>query len=218
MSDQDSFISEVNEAVRQDELYSYVRKYGWIAALVVVLLVGGAAWNEFNKAQSVNAAKDLGDSLLAAVQQDDAAARAEALAAVETEGSAAAVTSLMTASAQAEAGDTEEAKATLEALSLNPDVPQTYRDIALFKAALIDDGDSKLEKLEALAQPGGSLRLLAEEQLVLLMIQDGKTDDAVTALRAIIEDAEITQSLRERAQTLIVALGAPLEAEASVEE
>jgi len=218
VSDQDSFISEVNEAVRQDELYSYVRKYGWIAALVVVLLVGGAAWNEFNKAQSVNAAKDLGDSLLAAVQQDDAAARAEALAAVETEGSAAAVTSLMTASAQAEAGDTEEAKATLEALSLNPDVPQTYRDIALFKAALIDDGDSKLEKLEALAQPGGSLRLLAEEQLVLLMIQDGKTDDAVTALRAIIEDAEITQSLRERAQTLIVALGAPLEVEGTEEE
>lgn len=215
VSDQDSFISEVNEAVRQDELYGYVRKYGWIAALVVIALVGGAAWNEYRKAQSTQAAEALGDNLLNAVSENDPVARADALAAIVAEGSAASVTGLMTAAAQSEAGDADAARATLEALSLNEDVGQVYRDIAQFKAALLDEGEGRLQKLEALAQPGSSLRLLAEEQMALIMIENGEIDAAVAALRSMIDDAEITQSLRDRAQTLIVALGAPLDDEAA---
>lgn len=218
MSDQDSFISEVNDAVRQDQLYGYLRKYGWIAAVVIVALVGGAAWNEYTKAQADSAAKALGDNLLAAVEEDDAADRAEALAAVEAEGAASAVAGLMTAAAQSEAGEVEAALATLETLATNAELPQVYQDIALFKAALLDDGDGRQEKLETLAQPGGSMRMLAEEQLALSMIEQGDTEAAVFALRAIIEDAESTQSLRERAQTLIVALGAPLELEGAAVE
>ena len=45
MSNPDSFIREVTEEVRRDRLYGYVRRYGWIAALLVLLVVGGAAWN-----------------------------------------------------------------------------------------------------------------------------------------------------------------------------
>ncbi len=211
MSDQDSFISEVNDAVRQDELYGYLRKYGWIAALVVILLVGGAAWNEFRKAQTTSAAQTVGDSLLEAVSQDDAAARAQALSDVEVEGPAVAVAALMSAAAFVEAEQNGDALATLDALASNDDADPIYRDIALFKSALLDEGDGRTSKLETLAQPGGSLRMMAEEQLALDLIAAGQPDEAVTALRRIIEDAEVTQGLRDRAQTLIVALGAPLE-------
>lgn len=214
MSDQDSFISEVNDAVRQDELYGYLRKYGWIAALVVLGLVGGAAWNEYNKAQKTASAQAIGDSLLDAISEDDVAARAQALSALDVDGPAVAVSSLMSAAALVEAGETAEAMTILDALSTNADADQIYRDIAVFKSALLDEGESRTSKLDALAQPGGSLRLMAQEQLTLDLIAAGQVDDAITSLRGIIEDAEVTQGLRDRAQTLIVALGAPLEVDA----
>jgi len=73
VSDTDSFINEVSEEVRRDALYGYLRRYGWIAILVVVLLVGGAAYNEYNKAQTTAASQDAGDQLLTALAQDDLA-------------------------------------------------------------------------------------------------------------------------------------------------
>ena len=36
MSDTDSFIDEVTEEVRKDRLYGYLRRYGWIAVLVIL--------------------------------------------------------------------------------------------------------------------------------------------------------------------------------------
>lgn len=215
VSEQDSFISEVNDAVRQDQLYGYVRKYGWIAALVVITLVGGAAWNEVVKARKTAAAEAIGDGLMDALRQDDATARADALAGVVAEGPASAVTAMMTAAAQLEAEDPESALGTLDALVADAEVDQVYRDIALFKSALIDTGDAKVQKLESLAQPGSSFRLLAEEQLGLTLIESGETDAALAKFRAILEDAEVTQSLRDRVQTLIVALGAPLDPDAT---
>ena len=40
MSDTDSFIDEVTEEVKRDRLFATMRKYGWIAVLIVLLLVG----------------------------------------------------------------------------------------------------------------------------------------------------------------------------------
>ena len=79
MSDTDSFIDEVNDEVRRDRFYLLLKRYGWVAILAVVLLVGGAAWNEYQKAQNRARAEALGDAMFAALAGTDAAARAEAL-------------------------------------------------------------------------------------------------------------------------------------------
>ena len=44
--DTDSFIDEVTDEVRRDRLYLLMRRYGWIGVLVIVVIVGGAAWRE----------------------------------------------------------------------------------------------------------------------------------------------------------------------------
>ena len=41
MSNPDSFIDEVTEEVRRDRLFAIFRKYGWIGAVLVALIVGG---------------------------------------------------------------------------------------------------------------------------------------------------------------------------------
>ncbi|SHG79447.1 hypothetical protein SAMN05444003_0955 [Cognatiyoonia sediminum] len=213
MSDTDSFINEVTEEVQRDKLYGYVRRYGWIAALLIIGLVGGAAWNEYHKASAVTLAENTGDALMDALELNDIFARPAALADVTGEGPAVAVTALATAAAQQEAGNLEAAAATLNELAINTDVPPIYADLAAFKLALIDTGDDAARRalLEGLAQPGEPFNLLAQEQLAYMDLSTGNQDAAVTTLRAIIEDAGVTRGLRDRAQTMIVALGEELE-------
>ena len=82
MSNTDSFIEEVNEEVRRDRLYGYLRRYGWIAILAVILIVGGAAWSEYRKAQTRAQAEALGDAMLSALAENDSTNRVTALAAI----------------------------------------------------------------------------------------------------------------------------------------
>lgn len=209
MSDTDSFINEVSEEVRRDALYGYLRRYGWIAVVVVLGLVGGAAYNEFTKAQATSAAQSAGDQMLAALAADAPDDRAAALTDVIVDGPAVAVVALLTAATQQEAGQTDAAAATLGGLATNMDVPAVYRDLAALKAAMLpsDDANARKAALEALAQPGATFNLIAQEQLGLIQVTEGDTEGAIATMRAIAEDAGATRGLRERAQTLIVALG-----------
>ena len=89
MSNPDSFIDEVTEEMRRDKLFGYLRRYGWVAVLIVLGIVGGTAWNEYRSAQDRAAAQAAGDALLAALAENDEAARATAMAAVNAAGNAA---------------------------------------------------------------------------------------------------------------------------------
>ena len=93
MSNTDSFIEEVTEEVRRERLYKMFRRYGWIGITAVVLLVGGAAWNEWNKAQKAAEAQALGDAILVAAEARDTAA----LDAIDVDGEAAAVLGFLAA-------------------------------------------------------------------------------------------------------------------------
>ena len=223
MSDTDSFIDEVNEEVRRDRLYGYLRKYGWIAALVIVAIVGAAAFNEYRQAQEAAKAQALGDAMLAALSRNDDVARAGALTEVTAESAQGdAVLAFLTAGAQAEAGQTQEAAQTLQAVAGNGEVPLIYRQVASFKALLLQsdtlDADQRRAGFEALAVPGVRLRLLAEEQLALIDVAAGDTDAALTRFQMIMDDAEVTSGLQRRALQAMVALGgAPLATETADE-
>ena len=65
MSDTDSFIDEVTEEVRRDRMFFMLKRYGWIAVLAILAIVGGASWREYSKAQDRSAAQALGDGILA---------------------------------------------------------------------------------------------------------------------------------------------------------
>jgi hypothetical protein len=215
MSDTDSFIEEVSEEVRRDRLYGYMRKYGWIAVLAILALVGGAAYNEYSKAQERAKAQTAGDAILAALEADEPNARVAALEAVRgqdiTQG-AKAVVSLMQAAEQGAADDAAGSQAALEKIAVDGSLPEIYRQIASFKAASQSDGSLSVEdrrvRLEALSAPGTSLRLLATEQLALIDIETADTEAALEKLQGIVVDAEVTAGLRQRATQLIIALGA----------
>ena len=215
MSNSDSFIDEVSEEVRRDRLFGYLRKYGWIAVLVVLVVVGGTAFSEWRRAQAAAAAQAAGDEILAALDIDDDADRAAALAAIDATGGAGAVTGLLAAANLTETDDIAGARAVLEGVALDDAAPRVYRDLAALKLAILSGEGTSIEDrratLSGLAQPGGTFRLLAQEQLALLNVEAGEADAALDQFVAIAQDAEATRGLRERAFSMIVALGGDIE-------
>ncbi len=215
MSNTDSFIEEVNEEVRRDRLYGYLRRYGWIAVFFIVLIVGAAGFREYQRAQAVAQAEALGDAMLAGLSLDADAGRAAAFANIEAgTPQGAAILAFMKAGVQTEAGEIDGAVEALNSVALNADVPLIYRQVATFKALTLQtdtmDVAERRSGFESLAAPGGTLRVLAEEQLALIDIETGDTDAAIGRFRMIIEDAEATAGLQRRALQAIVALGGAL--------
>ncbi|MEM8980738.1 MAG: hypothetical protein AAGD04_14725 [Pseudomonadota bacterium] len=216
MSNNESFIDEVTEELQRDRLYGYFRKYGWIAVLAVILIVGGATYNEIRKSQIASKAQAAGDVLINGLEADDPAVRQIALEeAVASEGGGGLVAQFLLAAEQANAGDDEAALATYTAISSNSEASKIYQDLAALKAIRLQGANlstaQRRTELEALAGPGAPFRLLAEEELAFVELADNNTEAALERLQAIALDAGVTQGLRRRVSQAIVALGGELD-------
>lgn len=217
MSNTDSFIDEVTEEVRRDRLYGYLRRWGWLALLAVLILVGAAAWTEWTRSRAEARAQEFGDAVLSALALPEQPARRAALAEIgpETTGQEAVLALLNAAAAGAPdaAGGEEDPQAGVDglmALAEVAELPERYRHLALLKAMLAGGtGDAARDGtvLEELAAPGAPYRTLAVEQQALRALDAGDEGTAVTMLRLLSEDAEASQALRQRALQLMVALG-----------
>jgi hypothetical protein len=209
VSNPESFINEVTEEVRRDKLFGYFRRYGWIGIVAVLLIVGGAAYREYQIAAKLAESKAFGDAVLDALDQDDAAARSTALAAVQAPGQRQALLNLL----QSTDPETDKA-ATLAALTAVADdatLPASYRDLAVLRRVIVAGTDlpaaDRRALLDPIAAPGRPYRPLALEQLALLSVETGDTAAAITALEALRQDQEATPGLRRRVEQVIVALG-----------
>lgn len=215
MSNTESFIDEVSEEVRRDKLFRLMRRYGWIGIAVVVLVVGGAAYNEWQKAQNISAAESFGDSVLAALDSDEPAMRIETLNAIETQDDARAVLELMSAAEQISRDDPKAGAERLDQIANDSSLSLVYRELAALKRVIALGAELEASErqsiLAGMAVPGAPFRLLAEEQLALLEVEQGQVDAAVGRLKSIIADAEVSPGLRNRASQLIVALGGEID-------
>lgn len=212
MSNTDSFIEEVTEEVRRDQFNGYLKRYGWIAIVVVVGIVGTAAFIEWRKAQATAAAQAVGDSVLSALENQEAEARFASLRSIAPEGAeTAALVSLLTAREAEGVGDIDAALAALETVATNGSLPLEYAQLAALKSLMLQhetlSAEGRRLGYEALANPGAPYRMLAQEQLALISVELGEVELAVAQLEAIRLDAETSEGLRARATQLIVSLG-----------
>jgi hypothetical protein len=209
LSNPESFIDEVTEEVRRDKLFKAFRKYGWIGVVLVLGVVGGTVWNEWQKATANARAEAFGDAVSDALDLPDPAARRAALAAVPADGAQAAIQQLLLAS------DPEDDKAAtlaaLDAVIADPAQTPLYRDLATLRRVVVAGSDmpvgDRRTALEGIAVAGRPFRVLAQEQLAYLLIEEGQKDAAIAALQALAQDQEASPALRGRVGQVIVALG-----------
>jgi hypothetical protein len=210
-------MEEVSEAVRRDRVARTLRRYAWLIAAIVLLLVGGAAVNEWIKLRDARTAAAAGDAMRAALAQTDPKARAEALAAFAAATPDAAVAArLAEAGSLAEAGDAAAAGAVLATLADDGGVPPLYRSLASLERVMVlgaaMDASERAATLETLAQPDAPFRPLALEQRALMRLEKGDKEGAIADLQAILAEPTATEALQGRARQLIIAAGGSIPA------
>ena len=205
MSDTDSFIDEVTEEVRRDRLFSFFRRYGWIPAVVILILVGSTAYNEWNKSAAEEVAQSRGDALLGALDLEDEAEGNAAITAIATTDSGNVLASFLAAG-----GDQSQAADLLSGIATNTDQPDYIRDLARLKLAATPNAVSQDEAvliLLDLSVPGGLYRNVATEMLIAVELERGNLGVALALLQSHIQDAEASQAQVQRMGELLVALG-----------
>ena len=212
MSDTDSFLQEVSEELRRDKLYRNIRKYGWVAILLVVLIVGAATYREYLKSQAETEAELFGTSIIDALNEKNVADRIAKLQKINAPSENAKAIVAMLLSAEATGNETKIFEmSTLSDVTEKLSIDAHYRDLLNFKILLgsseIMDIDERVKAFEGLSTPGNPFRLLAEEQIALIELELGNTDNAIQKISQILLDAELTAGLRNRATQMLIALG-----------
>ncbi|MDA9612802.1 hypothetical protein N9S22_01675 [Paracoccaceae bacterium] len=212
MSDTDSFLQEVSEELRRDRLYRNIRKYGWLAILLVVLVVGGAAYREYLKSKAETAAQLFGTNIIDALGEKNIDDRISKLQKINAPGDNAKVVIAMLLSAELNGSESPTLeKSSLSTITEGSSIDDHYRELLNFKILLGSAETLSLEErataFEALSKPGNPFRLLAEEQLALIQLEQGYIDNAVEKISQILLDAELTAGLRNRATQMMIALG-----------
>ena len=210
MSNNESFMQEVSEEVRKDRFYRILKKWGWVGIALIVALVGGASFNEWNKESKINSARNLGDRVLAAIASKDVIDLKEIE--IKNVSQDIFIKNLMSAILFSD-DKLDASKKALEEIGGIPEITKTYKDLNAFKLGLLLlksgnlTGEERFGVFEALVEPGSPFRSLAKEQQALILIEQGKIELAIKTLVEIMDDSETTDTLRRRVTQLRISLG-----------
>jgi len=212
----DAFLREVDEALRQDEMLGFVRRFGvpLIVALVVGLGgLGGYLWWEGHQKQ---AAEERGEKLIVALDAlearnlKDADTKLTELAADDGNASAIAA-KLLKAGIALDQGRAKDAIRLYGEVAADEKAPQPYRDLAMLRQVAADfdnmEPQAVVDRLKPLAVPGNAWFGAAGELVGMAYLKQGKEDLAGPLFARIARDEDLPDSLRGRARQLAGLLG-----------
>ncbi|SCW53351.1 hypothetical protein SAMN02927900_02311 [Rhizobium mongolense subsp. loessense] len=208
----DSFIREVNEELRSDQMKGAWRRFGrYVIAIAVLIVVGTAGKVAFDYWDD-NRSSGTGDQFLAAMKLADENKSDEALAALATlekegHGAYPVLARMRAASVQAQKGDNATATAAFEAIGKDQSVPEAVRDAARMRAGwlLIESGtyEQVSAAVEEMAIPANAFRHSAREALGLAAYKAGNMVQARQWYQAIADDAASPRNIANRAQIML---------------
>lgn len=200
---------EINEELRKDRASMLWSKYGIyviaIVASIVLVVAGRQVYVSYQSNQAAKAA----DAFYGALQAEDSSA---ALDALELPAGYEMLASFRQASALAASGDAMAASDAYFALSQDSSISQIYRDIALLLSVQTADSsasvDMLLDRLSNMAGLAGPMQALALETRAGLHMRSGDVDAAIESLTIMADLTDISGAMRQRAQQMLVVLGA----------
>jgi hypothetical protein len=213
---QDVFMREVDEALRQDQMQDVFKRYGLpIVGVVAAALLGlgGYLWWQHDQKQS---AEKYGEELVMALDHLEAGNLATAdkqLAPIAEDGDGASAISakLARAGIALQQKRREEAIAIYSEVAADEDAPQPFRDLATIREVAAGFDKMKpqdvVDRLKPLAAPGNPWFGPAGELLGMAYLKQGKDELAGPLFAKIARDEESPDSLRARTRQLAGLLG-----------
>lgn len=211
MSD-DSFVREVDEAVRQEELKRLWNRYGVFALAGAFMIVAGVAgykgWNYWQAKQSA----DAGARFVGALTLNEDGKTEEAAAAFKelaSDGPAGyqLLSRFQLAAADVKAGKTGSAVAAYDALAADTGIGPLLKEFAQIQAAglLVDQAslDDMKKRIDAIAEGSSPWRHSAREYLGLTAYRTGNGADAERYFTKALSDPGIPPNLRRRAEMIL---------------
>jgi len=213
----DSFIREVNEELRSEQIQNVWKRFRPLiigVAVLIVLGVAGAALFEWWQAREssasgdrfINAVRDASDN-----KPDQAMKELDALG-KDGFGSYPVLARMRLATLKADKGDAKGAIADFNALGQDAAVPAPVRNVAKLRAAWLMVDNSSYEELasavEELAAASSPVRNSAREVLGLSAYKAGNYAKARDWLQLVLDDKESSSGAKTRARTVLALITA----------
>ena len=208
----DSFIREVNEELRSDQMKGAWRRFGRYLITIAVLIVLGTVGYKVYEYWDDNQSSGTGDQFIAALKLADTNKNDEAIAALdklEKEGHGAypILARLRAATVLSQKGDTAGAVAALDVIGKDAAAPQAIRAAAKMRAGwlLIETGtyEQVSAHVEEMAVPTNAFRHSAREALGLAAYKAGNMTQPRQWFQAIADDAQSPRNVANRAQMML---------------
>ncbi|WP_338467845.1 tetratricopeptide repeat protein [Novosphingobium sp. ZN18A2] len=212
---QDVFMREVDDALREDQMMDALKRYGipvGVLVLAGLIALGGYLW--YNNHQ-VTQANTRGEELVQSLDSIDASnfkdgeAKLQPLA--KTDGGYAAAADLLEGGIAEQQGKAADASKAFAAVAADKTAPQAYRDLATIREVSANFDKMKPEdvvsRLKPLAVPGNPWFGSAGELVGVAYMKQGKNDLAGPLFASISKDKDVPETLRRRARQLAGLLG-----------
>lgn len=212
----ESFVREVDENLRRDQMADAARQYGkWIVAAVILFLAAIAGYLYWQNRQQAQAAAD-SEAMTAALDKITANDIKGGQAAIQplTDSSndvTRATAQLTNAALALRQNDRTTAAAIYKRVAADGDLPQAFRDVALVRAVAVEydslKPDEVIARLSPLAQPGNPFFGSAGEMTGMAMIAKGDRAGAGQLFARIAADSQVPETIRSRAVQIAGSLG-----------
>jgi hypothetical protein len=212
----DTFVREVDENLRRDQMQDLVKKnVNWIVAGVILFLVacgGFLYWQNYQQKRNDEAVEQLAQVFtdISKGQVQTAPARLDKLSDAHSKAVRAAA-GFGRAAVALEQNDTKLALSKFKAMAGDSSLPQPFRDLALIRQTALEFDSIKpadvVTRMAPLAKPGAPWFGSAGELTAMAEIKQGKTAEAGRLFAAIARDQNVPATTRGRAIQMASTLG-----------
>jgi len=212
----ETFVREVDENLRRDQLQDFFKKNGtWLIVAVVLFLAasGGFIWWKQHEVQRSGAEVEKLAEIYKNIGAGNVAQAPQQLDELSNSGSKAVRASALFARAALalQQSDPKLATSTYKSIADDGGMPQAYRDAALIRETALEfdqiQPQDVIARLQPLAKPGEPLFGSAGEMTALALIKQGKKQEAGELFATIAKDSGVPETIRTRAVQVAGTLG-----------
>ena len=213
--EQEAFIREVTEEVKNDNLKQMWEKYGIYIILLVVLSIVGAVSFEGFKSWRKARSETWSDTYAYALNLENQGKYDESLEVLkkmeQTGGNIYSdIAKLQIVNILFEQGKKDEAISTLESIVADKDINKKLRNVSVIKLASYKLDKASREEINALLEPlieeNGSWTNIAKEMSAMAAIRDGNIEEAQTLYHEILNTPNLPDGLKMRVQDMLSVL------------